>query len=498
MGKDSGIEWTTHTHNLWHGCVKVGQGCKNCYAETWSKRSGEDYWGPTAPRRFFKDAHYRQPLAWNRAAEREGERHRVFCGSMMDPFEQHQDLAMAARMKFRRDELFSNVVPSTMENLDWLFLTKRLENVLKMVPPSWHHSWPRNVWLGFSASTQAELEEGAQKLAHILNNLAQLPPITFVSLEPLIEQVDVSPYLDYNIQKGETGHGERENSLRSGTVGRVANRQPGAGVDEEEEWLEEGRTQTTTGVSSSQEDEKSSEDTHRCAQARLLSLQGRDTGGFDDQSQEWQEERQQTREPGSSDLLGEQEACIQDWSDQSRRPKEPSQQVNEPANRGNTGKVCTGRSDTGRTGKRISRGLPDDLKDSQGGSLPESAWPDGELYPSQGKWQQETEFQGKIQFVIVGGESGKDARPMHPDWARRVRDDCEGAGAFYFLKQWGEWLPTDQYQFADIEIGFNDLSKDRMIAASKVSPGFLRVGKKRAGAILDGREWRQVPEVKHD
>lgn len=313
MGKTT-IEWTStqcpdgtytpgYTHNLWWGCTKVSSGCKHCYAETWSKRSGEDYWGPTAPRRFFKDAHYRQPLAWNRAAERAGERHRVFCGSMMDLFEQHQDLAMAARMKFRRDELFCNIIPGTMNNLDWLLLTKRLENVLETVPPAWHQHWPSNVWLGFSASTQAEFLTGLAEMWNIVNELAVLPPVIFVSLEPLISEVHI----------------------------------------------------------------------------------------FD--------------------------------------------------------------TDT------YARGLLD--------------------------------------FVIVGGESGKGARPMHPDWVRRVRDDCEGAGAFYFLKQWGEWLPTDQYQFADIEIGYNDLSKDRMIAASKVSPGFLRVGKKRAGAILDGREWRQVPEVQH-
>jgi protein gp37 len=50
----------------------------------------------------------------------------------------------------------------------------------------------------------------------------------------------------------------------------------------------------------------------------------------------------------------------------------------------------------------------------------------------------------KIDWVIVGGESGRKARPMHPDWARSIRDQCTNAGVPFFFKQWGEWgEPTD-------------------------------------------------------
>jgi protein gp37 len=46
-----------------------------------------------------------------------------------------------------------------------------------------------------------------------------------------------------------------------------------------------------------------------------------------------------------------------------------------------------------------------------------------------------------IDWVIVGGESGPNARPMHPDWARSLRDQCQAAGVPFMFKQWGEWGP---------------------------------------------------------
>jgi protein gp37 len=50
---------------------------------------------------------------------------------------------------------------------------------------------------------------------------------------------------------------------------------------------------------------------------------------------------------------------------------------------------------------------------------------------------------GGLDWVIVGGESGKGARPMDPDWARSLRDQCAGAGVSYFFKQWGAWAPAE-------------------------------------------------------
>jgi protein gp37 len=92
---------------------------------------------------------------------------------------------------------------------------------------------------------------------------------------------------------------------------------------------------------------------------------------------------------------------------------------------------------------------------------------------------------GSIDWVIVGGESGPGARPMHPQWVRSLRDQCVAAnGAAFLFKQWGEWAP----QRPGIEI--IDSSLDH-----RFSDGtwMERVGKKAAGRHLDGQLWNQLP-----
>lgn len=82
-----------------------------------------------------------------------------------------------------------------------------------------------------------------------------------------------------------------------------------------------------------------------------------------------------------------------------------------------------------------------------------------------------------IDWVVCGGESGPNARPMHPDWARSLRDQCQAGGVPFFFKQWGEWLPETEPP------AFAGLPENR----------FTRVGKKKAGRLLDGRTWDEFP-----
>jgi len=108
----------------------------------------------------------------------------------------------------------------------------------------------------------------------------------------------------------------------------------------------------------------------------------------------------------------------------------------------------------------------------------------------------------KIDWVIVGGESGSGARPMHPDWARSLRDQCQTEGVPFFYKQWGEYLPANSEDDGerltmwpddgrDLEADFSDWG----VHPIKYLPGqeMWRVGKKRAGRLLDGREWSEFP-----
>ena len=89
----------------------------------------------------------------------------------------------------------------------------------------------------------------------------------------------------------------------------------------------------------------------------------------------------------------------------------------------------------------------------------------------------------KLSWVIAGGESGSGARPMNPDWVRSLRDQCQAAGVRFHFKQWGEWAPRS-LAIGDPH-GFADWSGE----------GMKKVGKKAAGAVLDGREHREFPDA---
>lgn len=95
----------------------------------------------------------------------------------------------------------------------------------------------------------------------------------------------------------------------------------------------------------------------------------------------------------------------------------------------------------------------------------------------------------QLGWVICGGESGPGARPMHPDWARSLRDQCQAANVPFLFKQWGEWGPADQLQWmpgADKPPHAYQILQDGGMA-------WARVGKKAAGRLLDGRTWDQMP-----
>ena len=97
-----------------------------------------------------------------------------------------------------------------------------------------------------------------------------------------------------------------------------------------------------------------------------------------------------------------------------------------------------------------------------------------------------------IHWVIVGGESGTKARPMHPDWARGLRDQAVATGAAYFFKQWGEWAPLDQLE--DLEPSDMDQRQAVFDDGPRITTTVRRVGKSAAGRLLDGRTWEEVPQ----
>lgn len=296
---ESSIEWTDYTFNPWIGCQAVSPGCDHCYAETqngvykWNAAG----WGPHAARHRTSAANWKKPLAWNRKAEAEGVRRRVFCASLADVFDNHASIDPQWRL-----DLWELIAETPA--IDWLLLTKRPQNIKRMLPDEWDSGWP-NVWLGTTVENQSEAD---RRIPHLLAVPAK---VRFLSCEPLLEKVDLQKGADWGVMSPAGMEYDKYNPL--------------------------------TGM----------------------------------------------------------------WE-----------------------------YDLDETGSSTSSG-----------------------------------FGPRIDWVIAGGESGPKARPMYPDWARALRDQCAEAGTAFFFKQWGEWAPNET-QGPDF---------------------FQRVGKKAAGALLDGKEHREFP-----
>lgn len=202
MAENSKIEWCDDTFNAWVGCTKVGPPCDHCYAESWAKRSGHpELW--QGERRRTTAENWRKPIKWNAKAKAEGRR-RVFCSSLADVF----DNQVPTRW---RDDLW-HLIDQTPE-LDWLLLTKRPQNIRKMLPDTrtgvkpWGAGW-HNVWLGATCGDQAEYDRDWPKLCAIDAK------VRFISHEPSLGPIHNlheadGPPPHWVICGGESGSGAR-------------------------------------------------------------------------------------------------------------------------------------------------------------------------------------------------------------------------------------------------------------------------------------------------
>jgi protein gp37 len=200
MGENSAIEWVSYqlpdgkwvrgyTFNPWIGCTKVSEACKNCYAEVETfvrveRSKGRELWGATADRYITSESNWKLPGKWNKQAKKLGVRPRVFCASLADVFEAREDLIGP------RARLF-DLIDQT-DQLDWLLLTKRPENLHRMLP--WHSEhlgayreryWP-HVGIGTTVENQAMANK---RIPELLRNPAAMH---FLSCEPLLEEINLS------------------------------------------------------------------------------------------------------------------------------------------------------------------------------------------------------------------------------------------------------------------------------------------------------------------
>jgi protein gp37 len=234
------IEWCDATFNPWIGCEKVSKGCAHCYAEAdFDKRRGFAQWGPKGTRVVTSEANWKKPEKWNREAQAQGVRKRVFCASLADVFEQwpgwmtdshgHRmfvedfrgpwrgDVDSPLTMDTVRARLFALIRDTP--HLDWLLLTKRPQAINATVARlelSWLKELPANVWMGTSVEDQ---ETADARIPHLLNAKAS---VRFLSMEPLLDAVDLvryvpntftgfprGPHIGWVIVGGESGQNAR-------------------------------------------------------------------------------------------------------------------------------------------------------------------------------------------------------------------------------------------------------------------------------------------------
>ena len=194
MAENSKIEWCHHTFNPWVGCTRLSPACDHCYAEGWAKRTGQTHlW--KGERRRTSASNWRQPLKWNRTAAKAGERPRVFCASLADVFDNQVP-------EIWRSDLFGLIEDTPA--LDWMLLTKRPQNILKMIWPKWDKGLPGNIWLGTTV-------EDRERLRNVEHLRAVPASVRFLSIEPLLEdlgEIDLTG-IHLVIVGGESGSGAR-------------------------------------------------------------------------------------------------------------------------------------------------------------------------------------------------------------------------------------------------------------------------------------------------
>lgn len=190
MGAETGIQWASATWSPWQGCAKKSPGCANCYAWVRSLRFGATagVWGPDGARPIKKD--WASPGVWNRKAMVEGTRPRVF-PSLCDWLEDRPDLHSTRSG-------FLDLIERT-PNLDWLLLTKRPENWLRLMEAIAGECrtaarWlageaPANVWYGVSAEDQEYADERLPFLA------ATPAALRWVSYEPALGPIVFEPWI---------------------------------------------------------------------------------------------------------------------------------------------------------------------------------------------------------------------------------------------------------------------------------------------------------------
>ena len=485
------IEWAEETWNPVTGCSPISEGCQNCYAKRMANRlRGRCGYPADDPFRVtLHPERLGEPLRWK-------EPRKVFVCSMGDLFHEFVPtkfiidclsiMAEAYQHTFmiltkRPERMRAIMSHETIANDVWLQTSRGVN-----AEPS---PWPLpNVWLGVTAENQKRADERIPILLQIL------AVVRFVSVEPCLSAVNIVQYLQgYKPQGGIKANDQARNGVsgsvcnrgifcRSGrqdmeTQGICWGQQGGfASAGEDAERATARRNQYIEKAPTSSIQSEQRKDVCLCPPGCVDDCQpGGDTFRDGDQPQGRGSIQQSSEQPGGSDQEREHTSCRQSiegaWEERATRREKHQCEANSRGCSGYPGSLGQKRS--------IPVGISQEIPCISGNN--------------QRSMPKENLEAPTIDWVICGGETGPGARPMHPDWVRSLRDQCQAAETSFYFKQWGEWSPTPA---KDVPVR-GCLDGGRFHSGSNPSVGLAmyRVGKKAAGRILDGRTWDEFPEA---
>lgn len=462
------IEWADMTINPVVGCSHCSPGCDNCYAERFAARlaknpkTAEKYKGVVDENGKWTgkiNSNFSEKMYPHRVP---GKRKKVFVGSMTDIFHPNYPAD-------NRDEIFASILADHIftngHGHTFIILTKRPQAMAKYFaagPDTLLRRWGRagNGWIIVGDGDSETFEEYAdgqtipQEMTSPRDNLRQdylwpLPnvwlgvtvcnqaeadakipvllqtpaAVRFVSVEPCLGPVDLGEYLGGQnvIQQG------GRIRISSSSNGRVGDRFFGTNLE-------------------------------NCVS------QGEPMDGRDDNNPLPETaSRKELREIPASSGYGQQET-----------------------------RKCIGSSFGVAAFQRTNTGRHDDKSqkwESEGQQARElrtrHIFGTNSSFIPCPKIASQKRLDGALCWVICGGETGPGARPMHPDWVRSLRDQCQAAGTPFFFKSWGEWWPGE----------WGRLYREKTISYAD-GQDMVLIGKRRAGRLLDGVEHNEFPEVK--
>lgn len=217
VAENSGISWTDHTFNPWIGCTQIGPGCDHCYAKRLAESRLNVQWGDDAPRYRTKDGNWSKVRRWQRGAVEFRRSHhrkqRVFSASLADIFDNQ------VPPEWRLD--FWQLVEQCPD-LEFLIVTKRVPNILKMLPHFWGALRPDGVTPKFShvvmLATVVNQSEADRDVSRLIAVKRRFPWLRIgLSIEPMLGPVKLTReqlrWIDWVIVGGESAQGKGPRDL---------------------------------------------------------------------------------------------------------------------------------------------------------------------------------------------------------------------------------------------------------------------------------------------